>query len=129
MASTAGKIHGLFRIPAGNILRQALGRQSRIGGNILRIEEPGDDHTIGLGKSFDKILLKRGPPAGGRAWFKDRPEPTTVIPGAQGGERFTNRRRMVREIVNEGDLPDDSADFLTALHPREGLHALADIVE
>ncbi len=98
-------------------------------GDVIRIEEPRNDDPIGLGKSLDEILLEDGPPAGGRAWFKDRPEPMTIIPGAQGGKCFTDGCRVMREIVNDGDLADDTSDLLPPLHAGEGLQALADSLE
>src|SRR5712692_2647826 len=56
---------------------------------------------------------------GARAWFEYRDDALVLVFQPQRRERFAHRRRMMGEIVNDGDAVNFSANLATAADALE----------
>jgi hypothetical protein len=88
---------------------QALG-----GRNLLRVKDRSEDDLIGEREALHQLGLEDVAAKSIRARLENRPETPSGIRGAQRAQSFANRRRVVREVVDDGDTVDLSANLETA---------------
>ena len=101
------------------------GRDSRSGLGQRRPEHRRDQHFVRRRqKCAREIVLKHAAARRSRTRLEHRPDPRVRIGGAQAGQRFGDRRRVVREIVVDGHAAGDADDLEPPLHAGETTAAL-----
>ena len=92
---------------------EALGFRQR------RPEYGREDHLIGRAKRAREIVLEDTTARRRRARLEDGPYPLSGITDSESGERFLDRSRVVREIVQYGDAICNANGFEPAFDALE----------
>src|SRR5713226_8200089 len=95
-------------------------------GSSLSVEYASDDHIISRAECIYVVILECRMTRGPRSWLEDRDDATVFVPEPQGGERFANGGRMMREIIDDGDAVYLAANFATATDAFEGGEGFSD---
>ena len=72
-------------------------------GNGFRLEDSSQHHTIGNSQALRQLMLEHLAAQRVRARLQDCPQSTPRITRAHRLQRLRNRRRVMREIVDDGD--------------------------
>ena len=87
-----------------------------------------DDDLVGVGERVGELVLEDRAPRGRRARLEDGDQPPAAVAPAQRAQRLAHRRRVVREVVDDGDALGDAAQLLAAAHAGEAAQAAADLL-
>jgi hypothetical protein len=102
-------------------------RVEALGGwDAFGLEDGGEDDAVGEGEAFDELGFEDVAAEGVGARFEDGPEALAGVGLAEGAEGFADGGGVVCEVVDDGDVVDDGADFETALNALEGCQGFYD---
>src|SRR5579859_7629067 len=90
------------------------------GGDFLRLINTGEDDLVSKREAVDEFALEDVAAEGVAARLENGPEAAGRIGRTQGAEGFADRSGVVREVVDDRDAVDFSANLEAAANRAKG---------